>query len=59
MEKEMESVRRLHCVIPESLFTELKKLNILEQIDSVITEQLWKEVKRRKMENERKKQLLV
>jgi len=55
----MESVRRLHCVIPESLFTELKKLNILEQIDSVITEQLWKEVKRRKMENERKKQLLV
>jgi len=55
----MEGVRRVHCVIPESLFEELKRLNILEQIDSVITEQLWKEVQRRKKENERKRQLLV
>jgi len=55
MEKGMEGVRRVHCVIPESLFEELKRLNILEQIDSVITEQLWKEVQRRKKENERKR----
>jgi len=59
MEKGMEGVRRVHCVIPESLFEELKRWNILEQIDSVITEQLWKEVQRRKKENERKRQLLV
>lgn len=47
MEK-MEGVRRVHCVIPESLFRELKRLDILDQIDSVVTEQLWKEVVRRK-----------
>ena len=37
---------RLHCVIPKSLFLELRETGLLKDIDNVVSQCLWDVVER-------------